>query len=124
MLYCLHFRRKVAGMYSTLGARCRLLIGIFLGMKIPISRPILGVPRGRNPQRKQRISISPKFGAVIRRRELPFRPHLHAHIPRMTFVSTGKLPQIITIIIVIVIVIVIVVIIIITITVTMTVTNY
>ena len=26
---------------------------------------------------------------VLRRNELPFRPHLHAHIPRMTFVSTG-----------------------------------
>ena len=62
MLYCLHFRRKVAGMYSTLGARYRLLIGIFLGMKIPISRPIFEGPSAHNPLLKLPISPTPEFG--------------------------------------------------------------
>ena len=59
----------------------------------PTTVPIFRPPRGHHRYLKRPISITPKVGDFIRRRELPFRPHLHAHIPRMTFVSTAKLPQ-------------------------------
>ena len=60
----------------------------------PRDRPILGGPRENHRARQRTISSTPNLGVFIRRCELPFRPHLPAHIPRMTFVSTGKLPQI------------------------------
>ena len=72
-----------------------LTIGDFLGVNSPIIGPILEGPRGQTPQIKTRIPTTPDFGDTFRRNELPFRPYLHAHIPRMTYVSTGKLPQII-----------------------------
>ena len=57
----------------------------------PRHRPIFGGPRGRNPQIKTTISPTPTFGESSRRCELPFRPHLPAHIPRMTLVSSNSL---------------------------------
>ena len=51
-----------------------------------------GIPERNDRSRSHRKLAT--FGDFFRRRELPFRPHLPAHIPRMTFVSTGKLPQI------------------------------
>ena len=56
----------------------------------PRHRPIFGGPRGRNPQIKTTISITPKVGDFFRRSRLPFRPHLPTHIPRMTFVASNS----------------------------------
>ena len=35
--------------------------------------------------------ILARVGEIIRRNELPFRPYLHAHIPRMTLVASNSL---------------------------------
>ena len=60
----------------------------------PTTVPIFGPPRGQIHYFKQPISIPPTLGELFRRRELPLRPHLPAHISRMTSVA-GQLPQII-----------------------------
>ena len=74
-------------------AKSRLSIEVFLRPKARTKTIDLGGPRGQTPRTKQRISPTPKFGASIRGRELPFRPHLHAHIPRMTLVAGNSLKQ-------------------------------
>ena len=56
-----------------------------------IKTPLEGGPRGRIPQIKTTISLPPKVGDRFRRSRLPFRPHLPAHIPRMTLVAGNSL---------------------------------
>ena len=77
--------------FGSWSAKSQLLIGIFLRIKIPISRPIFEGPSARNPDIKQAISPTPEFaefGRAGRRRDFPFRPYLHARIPRITVVDT------------------------------------
>ena len=71
------------------GAGSHRVLGLFLRTDSTIARADLGGPRGHVSLFNPTIPIPPTFGGFIRRCELPFRPHLHAHIPWMTFVSTG-----------------------------------
>ena len=83
--------RVSIGRFDAWSATSQLLIGIFLRLKIHISRPIFEGPSARNPDIKQAISATPRlaeFWRAGRRRELPFRPYLHARIPRITVVDT------------------------------------
>ena len=72
-------------------AKSRLSIEVLLRPRSRYKTKDLGGPRGRNPDTKQRISPTPDFVEIIRRRGLPFRPHLPAHIPRMTLVASNSL---------------------------------
>ena len=87
----LFFSRVPIWSFAAWRAKSQLPIGIFLGINIPISRPIFEGPSAHNPDLKQAISATPEFaefGRSGRRRELPFRPYLHARIPRITVVDT------------------------------------
>ena len=54
---------------------------LFLGVNSPITGPILEGPRAQNKLLESRISATPKFAGIRRRRELPFRPyHSRAHL--------------------------------------------
>ena len=88
----LSFSRVPIWSFVAWRAKSQLPMGIFLGIKIPISRPMFEGPSAHNPYLKQAISATAEFGRFGRRRELPFRPYLHARIPRITVVE--QLPQI------------------------------
>ena len=84
----LSLSRVSIGRFGPWSAKSQLLIGIFLRIKIPISRPIFEGPSARNPDIKQAISATPRLARSGRRRDFPFRPYLHARIPRITVVDT------------------------------------
>ena len=103
-------RRKQGSIYHLVSLKSNLSIGSFCAQSGKSHLP-RGFFFAQNPRRKQWIWGVPaggvseqnngsryhrglaRFGELIRRRELPFRPHLPAHIPRMTFVSTGQTPS-------------------------------
>ena len=62
-------------------------IGGFMGVILPITGPILEGPRGQNPY----CCIADLVHTMLARDNLPFRPYLHACIPRITVVE--QLPQ-------------------------------
>ena len=79
-------------------ATCRVPIGLFFLQILLSVDKIWGVPAGGMAERNDRFRPHRNladFGDRIRRRELPLRPYLPAHIPRMTVVAQAKLPQII-----------------------------
>ena len=87
-------------------AKSRLSIEVFLRPNARTKTIDLGGPRGWNPDTKQRISPTPKVGEFIRRRGLPFRPHLPAHIPRMTLVASNSLKLILILILILIFILV------------------
>ena len=87
----LFFSRVPIWRFAAWRAKSQLPIGIFLGINILISRPIFEGPSAHNPDLKQAISATPEFAGIWasgRRRDFPFRPYLHARIPRITVVDT------------------------------------
>ena len=70
----LSLSRVSIGRFGSWSAKSQLLIGIFLRIKIPISRPIFEGPSARNPDIKQAISPTPALPEFGRgRREKTFR---------------------------------------------------
>ena len=57
----LSLSRVSIGRFGSWSAKSQLLIGIFLRIKIPISRPIFEGPSARNPDIKQAISPTPEL---------------------------------------------------------------
>ena len=85
------FSRVLIWSFAAWRAKSQLPIGIFLGINFPISRPIFEGPSAHNSYLKQAILPTPEFAGIWRagrRRKLPFRPYLHARIPRITVVDT------------------------------------
>ena len=59
----LFFSRVLIWSFAAWSAKSQLLIGIFLGIKIPTSRPMFEGPSAHNPDLKQAISPTPALGA-------------------------------------------------------------
>ena len=57
----LSLSRVSIGRFGSWSAKSQLLIGIFLRIKIPISRPIFEGPSAHNSYLKQAISPTPRF---------------------------------------------------------------
>ena len=62
-----------------------------MGVNSPIAGPILEGPRGQNPLLIYPDLVDTETWRRWRRRDFPFRPYLHARIPRITVVE--QLPQ-------------------------------
>ncbi len=73
------FSRVPIWRFAAWGAKSQLPLGIFLGINIPISRPIFEGPSAHNPDLKQAILATPRFGARAMTRlsvpTLPSRAH-------------------------------------------------
>ena len=90
----LSLSRVPIGRFAAWSATSQLLIVIFLGINILISRPIFEGPSAHNPYLKQAISPTPRFGArAMTRLSVPTLPS-RAH--PQDYGSSKQLPQITT----------------------------